>query len=101
MGKKTISRDNSQGYWYGEALSAYKKALDLSLKNRGNAIVPTIGLVDVCMQLGRVEEARTYAAEVLKMSPNFSLAEFSKKTVYKDLAHLERILVNLRKAGLK
>ncbi|MGD9032466.1 MAG: tetratricopeptide repeat protein, partial [Desulfobacteraceae bacterium] len=51
-------------------------------------------------QLGRVEEARTYAAELLKMMPNFSLEGFRKVYAYKDPAHLERILVNLRKAGL-
>jgi TolB-like protein/Tfp pilus assembly protein PilF len=34
------------------------------------------------------------------MMPNFSLEGFRKVYAYKDPAHLERILVNLRKAGL-
>jgi len=96
-----LAQSYRQAGRYDEALSTYKKALDRSLKNKGNSLGPTIGLVDVCMQLGRVEEARAYAAEVLKMSPDFSLEGFSKIHAYKDPAHLERILVNLEKAGLK
>jgi len=95
-----LAQSYRQAGRYKEALSTYKKALDRAQKNKEIFRGSTIGLVDVCMQLGRVEEARTYVAELLKMIPNFSLEGFRKIYAYKDPAHLERILVNLRKAGL-
>jgi adenylate cyclase len=95
-----LAQSYRQAGRYGEALSVYKKALDRAQKNKEIFMGSTIGLVDVSMQLGRVEEGRTYAAELLKIMPNFSLEGFRKVYAYKDPAHLERILVNLRKAGL-
>ncbi|MCP4668266.1 MAG: tetratricopeptide repeat protein, partial [Deltaproteobacteria bacterium] len=96
-----LAQSYRQAGRYEEALVTFKKALERARKNKGNPSGPAIGLVDVCMQLGRVEEARNYAAEIMKMTPNFSLERFEKITPYKDPAHLERILVNLRKAGLQ
>ncbi|MBW1868412.1 MAG: tetratricopeptide repeat protein [Deltaproteobacteria bacterium] len=86
---------------FKEALSAFKKALDRSQKNKTNHMASLLGLVDVSIQLGREKDVRLYAAEVMKISPNFSFKYFHQVYPYKDPAHLERILVNLRKAGLK
>ena len=85
---------------YEEALAIYQKALNRSRKYKGNPLPLLYGLADVCVQLGREEEARTYAAEVLQIAPNFFLEPFHTIYPYKDPAHLERILDNLRKAGL-
>jgi adenylate cyclase len=52
-------------------------------------------------ELGRLEEARAEAAEVLKISPNFSLEKWRQITPYKDQAEIERMLAALRRAGLK
>jgi len=50
---------------------------------------------------GRDEEARAEAAEVLRIHPNFSLENFAKRAGYKKQEDIERLLVALRKAGLK
>jgi adenylate cyclase len=52
-------------------------------------------------ELGREEEARAEAAEILRISPNYSLAVVRARIPYKDPADLERFLDGLRKAGLK
>jgi adenylate cyclase len=50
---------------------------------------------------GREEEARAEAAEVLRISPKFTIAKFEKKLTYKKKADREQFLGALRKAGLK
>jgi adenylate cyclase len=52
-------------------------------------------------ELGRETEARTAAADVLRISPNFSLEVLREAMPYKDPATLERHIAALRKAGLK
>jgi adenylate cyclase len=85
---------------FKEAFAAFSKALDRSQKNKSNPMASLLGLIDVSIQLGREEQARSYATEVMKISPNFSFKYFHQVYPYKDSAHLERILANLRKAGL-
>src|SRR5215217_1463081 len=46
-----------------------------------------------------LEEARAEAAEVLKISPNFSLEKWRQIAPSKDQAVLERMFAALRKAG--
>lgn len=60
-------------------------------------------IAEVYAELGRDEKARTHAAEVLRLKPEFSLKWISKLTTYeyKDPAHLKRRANALRKAGLK
>ena len=84
-----------------DILPEVHKSLERSRKNKSNSLFSTVGLADVYMQLGREEEARAYAAEVLKIDPTFSLEGFRRIYSFKDPAHLEPILNNLRKAGLK
>jgi len=86
---------------YEEALATFEETLERSKKNKGNLFLGLIGLVDVHMQLNQEEKARVYVAEIFKTDPNFSLEGFSHIYFYKNPDHLERILVNLRKAGLK
>jgi len=50
---------------------------------------------------GREEEARAAAAEVLRISPKFSLEVMRQQWPYKDPAVVERQLAALGKAGLK
>jgi len=96
-----LAQSYRQAGRYKEALEAFKKGLDRSLKDKGNPFPATIGLVDVCVELGQEKAAREYAAKVLRMAPDFSIEGFRKMSGYKDPAHIERIVVNLRQAGLK
>jgi adenylate cyclase len=49
-------------------------------------------------QLGRLEEARAQAAEVLRLAPDFRLS--AVKLRYKHPADVEHVLEGMRKAGL-
>jgi hypothetical protein len=60
-----------------------------------------LSLTTIYGELGREEEARAEAAEVLRRIPNFSLEVQMQRVPYKDPAVLERVLAALRKAGLK
>jgi adenylate cyclase len=82
---------------YEEAIAAYKRVL-----TRYPDLLPAHqSLATIYSELGREEEARAEAAEVLKISPNFSLERWRQMSPYKDPAVLERGLAALRKAGLK
>ena len=82
---------------YEEAMAAYKKAL-----TRNPDILPVhISLAVIYSELGREEEARAEAAEVLRLNPKYSLEGLRQISPYKDPAVLERMLAALRKAGLK
>jgi adenylate cyclase len=52
-------------------------------------------------ELGREAEARTEAAEVLRLNPQFSLEVHKERAPIKDPAVLERHIAALRRAGLK
>jgi adenylate cyclase len=52
-------------------------------------------------ELGREAEARAEVAELLRVSPTFSLVGVRRVMPFKDPADLERYLAALRKAGLK
>jgi adenylate cyclase len=51
--------------------------------------------------LGREEEAQAAVAEVLRISPHFSLAVMRQRVPFTDATVLERYLNGLRKAGLE
>jgi adenylate cyclase len=82
---------------YEEALAVLKKALSYN----PNLFITHIHLAVVYMRLGRDEEARTEAAEVLRLNPKFSLEAWRQNVPVKDPARLEGVLTALRKAGLK
>jgi tetratricopeptide (TPR) repeat protein len=82
---------------YEEAIAAYKRALT----HNPDLLPLHVGLATIYSELGREEEARAEAAEVLKISPKHSLEVWRQRAPYKDPAVLERMLAALRKAGLK
>jgi hypothetical protein len=51
-------------------------------------------------QLGRIEEARSEAAQVMKAMPNFSVARWAGTEPYLDPLELECHVDGMRKAGL-
>ena len=58
-------------------------------------------MVVIDVELGRNDDARAEAAEVLRLSPHYSLATWKQVYPEKDPALQERWLADLRKAGLK
>ncbi len=80
-----------------EAITALKRALSLF----PDFLAPHQTLAVIYSELGREEEARAEAAEVLRLSPSFSLEGMRQRLPYKDPAQTERVLADLRKAGLK
>jgi adenylate cyclase len=82
---------------YEEAVPFYKRLLkDLPMHLPGN-----IGLTATYAQMGRMEDARAQAAELMKIDPRFSLERWARTLRYRDPADTERVLDALRKAGLK
>jgi adenylate cyclase len=82
---------------YDEALVAYKKALQLN----PNDIFTHLSLATVYVSLGRIQDARAEAREVLRIHPKFSVEAFSTRLTYKNQADTERLVDALHKAGLK
>jgi TolB-like protein/Tfp pilus assembly protein PilF len=80
---------------YEAALDALQKALPLN----PNWLPTHLYLAVIYSELGR-EEARAEVAEVLRLSPNFSLEGVRRTLPFKDPAEAERYLAALRKAGL-
>jgi adenylate cyclase len=82
---------------FEEALSAYKRALQLAPDN----IFAHLGLVTTYIMLGREKEARAEAAEVLRINPKFSVDTQGKLNMHKDQSVVENAMNAWRKAGLK
>src|SRR6266851_3726911 len=82
---------------FKEARSTFEQAL--VTQPNDPAMHMWLAVVDV--ELGRNDDARAEAAEVLRLSPNYSLATWKQVYAEKDPALQERWLADLRKAGLK
>jgi adenylate cyclase len=83
---------------YEEGVVACKKAVD----SQPNSILSHINLTFAYSVSGREEEARTTAAQVLRLDPKFSVDHFAKRALkFKNQADTERFVAALRKAGLK
>ena len=80
-----------------EAITTLKRAVSLV----PNDPVPHQTLAAIYSALGREEEARAEAAEVLRLNPSFSLEGLKQRLPFKDPAVAEQYLASLRKAGLK
>jgi len=82
---------------FEEAVSAYKKSLQLAPDN----IISHIGLAATYILMDREKEAHTEAAEVLRLNPKFSVDNYTRTLPYKDQSRIDRFIEALRKAGLK
>jgi adenylate cyclase len=81
-----------------EAIAPLKRAIALS-----PTFIPSRVNLMVCyMELGREEEARAEATEVLRINPHYSLEKaWRHNQPFKDPAVLEHFFAAARKAGLK
>ena len=81
----------------------YEKAIEVSkkaLESEPNAQIPYITLAISYIRLGREEEARAAAAEILRINPKFSVSRYAKVIPFTQPL-VDRIVEDLRKAGLK
>jgi adenylate cyclase len=82
---------------YEDAIEVYEEALRLS----PNSLFAHLGLTATYSASGREEKARRQAQELMRLDPTFSVEQFAEIFPIKDKAAAERIISNLRKAGLK
>jgi adenylate cyclase len=83
---------------YEEAIALQRRIL----QKEPNQLPSQVGLVLALMGAGKEDEARTEAAKVLRIDPQFSLERFAKTLDhYKDRSIPDRMIYALRKAGLK
>ena len=80
-----------------EALAYYKRAQEHNPDN----IWPYFGQTSIYGNLGRVEEARVAAKELLRLNPKFSLERYEKAPWFKNRVKWKLHIDGLRKAGLK
>ncbi len=87
---------------YKEALAAGELMLARAHKGEFSPLLAHTFLAEAYIALGQEDKARAHTEEMLKIDPNYSLADLRKRMYfYKDPAHLERHIDALRKAGLK
>jgi len=82
---------------YAEAISILKRTLT---RYPNNWAAHMLLIVDY-IELGREQEARAEAAEVLWISPDYSVDRWMQHSPQKDQAFLKRLIADMRKAGLK
>jgi adenylate cyclase len=82
---------------YEEAIAVYTKVLHRNPED----IRTLIGLAATYSLMGREEEARAQAAQILRIYPKFSLEYFAKTLPFKNKADTDLYIDSLRKAGLK
>src|SRR5229473_3145830 len=82
---------------YEEAIPILKR----HLARYPNSLGAHYNLVVDYTELGREDEARAEAAELLRINPQFSLDAWMQMIPYKDPAWRKRYYADLRKAGLK
>jgi adenylate cyclase len=86
-------RDSGQ---YEDAIVQAKKATE----QEPNDLISWACLASALSLGGHGEEARAAAKEILRISPNFSVASYEKRSPHKDKSAAKRYCDALRKAGL-
>ena len=78
------------------AVAAAKQALKLTPNDLANRIV----LASAYIGLGQQNLAEESAAEIKRMDPSFSVAQFAKAQPYRNTALLKQLVADLQAAGL-
>ena len=81
---------------FEEAVAMYKKTIQL----RPNNAPAHVWLAATYALMGREQEARAEAAEVLRINPKFSVAYVAKILPFKRQSDKDQLIEGLRKAGL-
>ncbi len=88
------------GVAYNE-MGRYMEAVDALKRSEQNNPWTHVNLIHSYSQLGREQDARAEAAEVLRLSPRFSLEEVQRMPGNWQGPEGQRYLSDLRKSGLK
>jgi len=83
-----------------EAIESFERVFQ-HYPSHVDAFRARLGLTIAYAEIGRMEEVKANAAELLKLVPNFSVDVYGQRIPYKDPAQTERDMAALRKAGLK
>jgi adenylate cyclase len=78
---------------FEEAVAMYKKTVALTPNN----IIAFVNLAGTCGLMGKEEEAKAAAAEILRLNPKWSIEYYAKTSLFKDR---DLVVEGLRKAGL-
>jgi adenylate cyclase len=87
-------RDSGQ---YDESIATFKKILE----RWPDQVLSYSQYAATLVMAGREEEARSAAAEVLRIDPKHSLEHVAKRLPWKDQQRIDRFVEAARKAGLK
>jgi tetratricopeptide (TPR) repeat protein len=86
---------------YKETLAAGELMLARAHKGEFSPLLAHRALAVAYIGLGQDDKARAHAEEMLKIDPNYSLADERKINLHRDPTYLEHFIDALRKAGLK
>ena len=96
----------SYTYWLGKGHyfnGNYEEAIGLiraGAERLPGSVAPRVLLTAVAARLGRHEEARAAAAEIMALRPGFTVVDWLKVIRIVDREYAERLMEDLRKAGL-
>jgi TolB-like protein len=79
-----------------QAIAAAKRAIELD----DQSVDPYLILAASSVALDHTEEAKWAAGKLLRLKPEFKLADYAASQPYKELKQLDRLLHQLRSAGL-
>ena len=85
-------------------MGRYKEALEAgeeSRKRNPDELFSHTLLAAAYIELGRDEDAQASTAEVLRIDPNFTTEWMAKMLPWKNKDDVNRLIEDLRKAGLK
>jgi adenylate cyclase len=85
---------------YDEAIAIFNDLLDRAQKGEFNPSIAHQFLALAYSIQGNLSKARSHAAELLKLNPNYSLEYFRTVPFFKNTKHLEPLIDALRKAGI-
>jgi tetratricopeptide (TPR) repeat protein len=90
----------AQAYRFSGNPEAAVDAFRESLKRESSYLAPHVNLTSVLGELGRIDEARQAACEILRLAPDFSIGNYMEGLSYRNTKDSQRVEEGLRQAGL-
>ena len=90
----------AQAYRFSGNPEAAVDAFRESLKREPNYLAPHVNLTSVLGELGRTDEAKEAACEILRLAPDFSITSYMEGLSYRNPEDSLRVELGLQYAGL-